>query len=171
MNISRTGFFPDLRFSQEPQIWLVLPFSSTKSTNSRARFREKVEKPSKMTHFWNYWMIRSFRQKSGRVTFLRLSMSDFMQKIRKIYRTVTEIWCFLTNQQTNVHFGGLTQLKLRTDNLPEARISTLVFRTCVGIALLNFYTYLNLNWSIEVQIQLQIAINFESTRSNTNSID
>ena len=84
MIISRTGFFLEVRSSRAASLQWVLTFSTRKSTKSMTNFPSKVEKPRKMAHFWTYWMIRDFSQKSGSVTFLRLSNLNSMPKIRKI---------------------------------------------------------------------------------------
>ena len=100
-----------------------------------ARFPGKVKKPSKMAHFWNYWMIRIFFGKSGRVTFLHLSSTIFMQKIRKIQDAVTEI---CGDGRTDRHFGAITSTKVENCSLQWlAMVSTLDF-TLLQFTLLCF---------------------------------
>ena len=52
------------------------------------KFREKSEKPQKMTQNANFPDFGNFFAKSGSVTFLTLWSPNFMQKIRKIVRAV-----------------------------------------------------------------------------------
>ena len=51
--------------------------------------------------FREYLQIKNFFQKSGSVTFLPLQSPNFMQKIRKILRAVSEKTALPTNQPTN----------------------------------------------------------------------
>ena len=79
--IWRTGFFPDMRFSQgiqkRTQLSEKQPFKVTFMTH----FSSKFDNVPKMTRFDNYWMIRIFPGKSGSARSLRYSSSNFLPKI------------------------------------------------------------------------------------------
>ena len=79
------------------------------STNFRPKTKKIVravsEKNIKVSDFGLIWrpfreylQIQNFFQKSGSVTFLPLQSPNFMQKIRKIRRTVSEKTALQTNQ-------------------------------------------------------------------------
>ena len=53
--------------------------------------------------FREYFQIKNFFQKSSSVTFLPLQSPNFMQKIRKILRAVSEKTALPTNQPTNYY--------------------------------------------------------------------
>ena len=59
--------------------------------NPYSSFWEKVENPLKNAHFRILLMNKNFFGKSGFVNFEPVSISNFMQKIRKILRGVFEI--------------------------------------------------------------------------------
>ena len=82
--ISRTRFFPDMRFSQDDSRHFVLSISAIKSAYSMVRFSAKCQKPHFLAHICNFWMIQNFWPKKGSVSFFLLSISNFMQKIRMI---------------------------------------------------------------------------------------
>ena len=82
------------------------------STNFRPKTKKVVravfEKNIKVSDFGLIWrpfreylQIKIFFQKSGSVTFLPLQSPNFMQKIRKILRAVSEKTALPTNQPTN----------------------------------------------------------------------
>ena len=82
------------------------------STNFRSKTKEIVgavfEKNIKVSDFGLIWrpfreylQIKNFFQKSGSVTFLPLQSPNFMQKIRKMLRAVSEKTALPTNQSTN----------------------------------------------------------------------
>ena len=77
--ISRTRFFPDMRFSQDDSRHFVLSISAIKSAYSMVRFSAKCQKPHFLAHICNFWMIQNFWPKKGSVTFFLLSISNFMQ--------------------------------------------------------------------------------------------
>ena len=60
MNISRTGFLLNMRFSQAVHRHFVLSFSIKKRWKFMARFPENVEKPLKNVHFCTLWMTQFF---------------------------------------------------------------------------------------------------------------
>ena len=60
MNISRTGFLLNMRFSQAVHRHFVLSFSIKKRWKFMARFPENVEKPLKNVHFCTLWMNQIF---------------------------------------------------------------------------------------------------------------
>ena len=79
------------------------------STNFRPKTKKIVraifEKNIKMSDFGLIWrpfreylQIKNFLQKSGSVTFLPLQSSNFMQRIRRILRAVSEKTALRTNQ-------------------------------------------------------------------------
>ena len=63
-----------------------------------ANFRPKTKK-----NFRKYLQINHFFKKSGSLTFLALWVPNFMQKIRKILRAVSEKTALPTNQPTNYY--------------------------------------------------------------------
>ena len=73
--ISRTRFFPDMRFSQDDSRHFVLSISAIKSAYSMVRFSAKCQKPHFLAHICNFWMIQNFWPKKGSVTFFLLSIS------------------------------------------------------------------------------------------------
>ena len=84
------------------------------STNFRPKTKKIVravfEKNIKVSDFGLIWrpfckylQIKNFFQKSGSVTFLPLQSPNFMQKIRKILRAVSEKTALPTNQPTNYY--------------------------------------------------------------------
>ena len=72
MNISRTGFLLDIRFSQKIHRHFVLSFSIKKRWKFMARFPAKIQKVLKNTRFSTLWMNQIFFRKSGFVTFYSL---------------------------------------------------------------------------------------------------
>ena len=99
--ISRTRFFPDMRFSQDVSIYFVLSISAIKSAYSMVRFSAKCQKPHFLAHICNFWMIQNFWPKKGSVSFFLLSISNFMQKIKMISWSVFEKKWWLTNGLTD----------------------------------------------------------------------
>ena len=92
-NISRTRFFPDMRFL--PWVREGLDLSSCKKSIhiSGLDFRrnsKNLDFHHFLALFSNFLENRIFFQKSGSVTFLRIKSYIFMQKIRKIWRR--KIW-------------------------------------------------------------------------------
>ena len=92
-NISRTRFFPDMRFS--PWVREGLDLSSCKkSIHIIGLDFQRNSKNLNFHHFLaffsNFLENRIFFQKSGSVTFLEIKSYIFMQKIRKIW--LREIW-------------------------------------------------------------------------------
>ena len=81
---SGTGFFPDMRFSQNDAARWYLSFKHTLKRHSMIRFFAKVEKPQFLALFSNFLENRIFFRKSGSVSVLRIKSYIFMQKIRKI---------------------------------------------------------------------------------------
>ena len=84
------------------------------STNFRPKTKKIVravfEKNIKVSDFGLIWrpfreylQIKNFFQKSGSVTFLPLQSPNFMQKIRKILKAVSEKTALPTNQSTNYY--------------------------------------------------------------------
>ena len=99
--ISKTRFFPDMRFSQDVSRYFVLSISAIKSAYSMVRFSAKCQKPHFLAHICNFWMIQNFWPKKGSVSFFLLSISNFMQKIRMISWPVFEKKWWRTNGLTN----------------------------------------------------------------------
>ena len=99
--ISRTRFFPDMRFSQDVSRYFVLSISAIKSAYFMVRFSAKCQKPHFLAYICNFWMIQNFWPKKGSVTFFLLSISNFMQKIRMISWPVFEKKWWRTNGLTN----------------------------------------------------------------------
>ena len=95
--ISRTRFFPDMRFSQDDSRHFVLSISAIKSAYSMVRFSAKCQKPHFLAHICNFWMIQNFWPKKGSVSFFLLSISNFMQKIKMISWPVFEKKWWLTD--------------------------------------------------------------------------
>ena len=95
--ISRTRFFPDMRFSQDVSRYFVLSISAIKSAYSMVRFSAKCQKPHFLAHICNFWMIQNFWPKKGSVSFFLLSISNFMQKIRMISWPVIQKKWWLTD--------------------------------------------------------------------------
>ena len=82
--ISRSRFFPDMRFSQGVQKRTQLSENHTFRVTFMSQFSSKFDNVPKITRFCTYWMIRIFPGKSGRVTLFSLSRSNFVPKILKI---------------------------------------------------------------------------------------
>ena len=99
--ISRTRFFPDMRFSQDVSRYFVLSISAIKSAYFMVKFSAKCQKPHFLAHICNFWMIQNFWPKKGSVSFFLLSISNFMQKIRMISWPVFEKKWWRTNGLTN----------------------------------------------------------------------
>ena len=92
-NISRTRFFPDMRFS--PWVREGLDLSSCKKSIhiTGLDFRrnpKNLDFHHFLALFSNFLENRIFFQKSGSATVLKIRSYIFMQKIRKIWRR--EIW-------------------------------------------------------------------------------
>ena len=85
-------------------------------------------KDLKNGHFWalyhNYWMIKNFPGKSGRVTVLTLSPSDFMPSFGKILGAVIRNFWPLPSRAFCLS-QVLAQLKLRTAAGLKAQVSAL----------------------------------------------
>ena len=88
--ISWTGFLPDMRFSQGVQKRTQLSKKQPFKVTFMCHFSSKFDYVPKMTRFDNYWMIRIFPGKSGSVSFLSLSMPNFLPKILEIW--IWEVW-------------------------------------------------------------------------------
>ena len=87
---------------------LKVIFISNFRSKTKKIVRAVFEKNIKVCHFeliWRpfreYLQIKNFFQKSGSVTFLPLQSPNFMQKIRKILRAVSEETALPTKQPTN----------------------------------------------------------------------
>ena len=85
-SISKLQFFLKNRFHSNWRSYLVLTSG---------------QKPKKF--FRKYLQINHFFKKSGSLTFLALWVPNFMQKIRKILRAVSEKTALPTNQPTNYY--------------------------------------------------------------------
>ena len=83
-SISRSRFFPDMRFSQGVQKRTQLSEKHTFRVTFMSQFSSKFDNVLKIARFCTYWMIRIFPGKSGRVTLFSLSWSNFVPKILKI---------------------------------------------------------------------------------------
>ena len=89
---------------------LKVMFSSNFRLKTKKIVRAVFEKNIKVSGFGLIWRpfheylhIKIFFQKSGSVTFLLLQSPNFMQKIRKIFRVVSEKTALPTNQPTNYY--------------------------------------------------------------------
>ena len=116
-NLNLDNFFDDfevkyLQTSNFSEKQFSLKLQVICSTNFRPKTKKIVkavfEKNIKVSDFGLIWrpfceylQIKNFFQKSGSVTFLPLQSPNFMQKIRKILRAVSEKTALPTNQPTN----------------------------------------------------------------------
>ena len=110
-NISKLQIFLKSRFHSNWRLYLVLT-SGQKPKKSLAVFEKNIKVPDfgliwrpfrEYLRFREYLQINIFFQKSGSVTFLPLYSPNFMQKIRKILRTVSQKTALPTNQPTNFY--------------------------------------------------------------------
>ena len=87
-------------------------------------FLSKSKKPHFWPHFRDFWMIRSFGEKNGSVSFHHLWSPNFMQKIGKILRAVFQNLGSnqLTNGLTIIWAVGSTDVE--NCNMPSAFGST-----------------------------------------------
>ena len=86
---------------------LKVIFSTNFRPKTKKIIRAVFEKNMKVSDFGLIWrpfreylQIKNFFQKSGSVTFLPLQSPNFMQKIKKILRAVSEKTALPTNQST-----------------------------------------------------------------------
>ena len=100
---------------------LKVIFSTNFRTKTRNIFRAVFEKNIKVSDFGliqrpfrEYLQIKNFFQKSGSVTFLPLQSPNFMQKIRKILRAISEKTALPTTQTTNKPNNQSTNTNLET---------------------------------------------------------
>ena len=102
----------EVKFANFSEKYVSFKLKVIFSTNFRPKTKKIVravfEKNIKVSDFGLIWrpfreylQIKNFFQKSGSVTFLPLQSPNFMQKIRKILRAVSEKIALLTNQTTN----------------------------------------------------------------------
>ena len=93
---------------------LILAYLHAKNQKKlMTQFSAKFEKLSFSAHLGPFGPTKIFFQKSGSVTFLHLSWTNFVPKIRKNNDGKYENWRdYLTNNT-----GCNTQLPLRTDNV------------------------------------------------------
>ena len=89
---------------------LKVIFSTNFRPKTKKIARAAFEKNIKVSDFGLIWrpfreylQIKSFFQKYGSVTFLPLQPPNFMQKIRKVLRVVSEKIALPTNQPTNYY--------------------------------------------------------------------
>ena len=102
-NISKWQIFQKNRFYSNWKSYLVLT-SCQKPKKLLEPFFEKNIKVSDFGLIWKpfreYLKIKNFFQKSGSVAFLPLQSPNFMRKIRKILRDVSEKTALPINQPT-----------------------------------------------------------------------
>ena len=107
--ISRSNISKITNFSEKQVSFkLKVIFSTNVRPKTKKIVRAVFEKNIKVSDFGLIWrpfreylQIKNFFQKSGSVTFLPLQSPNFMQKIRKILRAVSEKTVLPTNQPTN----------------------------------------------------------------------
>ena len=107
--ISRSNISKITNFSEKQVSFkLKVIFSTNFRPKTKKIVRAVFEKNIKVSDFGLIWrpfreylQIKNFFQKSGSVTFLPLQSPNFMQKIRKILRAVSEKTVLPTNQPTN----------------------------------------------------------------------
>ena len=107
--ISRSNISKITNFSEKQVSFkLKVIFSTNFRPKTKKIVRAVFEKNIKVSDFGLIWrpfreylQIKNFFQKSGSVTFLPLQSPNFMQKIRKILRAVSEKTALPTNQPTN----------------------------------------------------------------------
>ena len=87
---------------------LKVIFSTNFRPKTKTMVRAVFEKSNKVSDFGLIWKpfreylrIQNFFQKTGSVTFLPLQFPNFIQKIRKFLRAVSEKTALPTNQPTN----------------------------------------------------------------------
>ena len=85
MNISRTRFFQEMRFSQGVQKHLVLSIPAKKTWDRMDRFPAKVQKVLKNAHFCTLWMnqIFFFENRASSLFYI-YHWVTWCKKIRKI---------------------------------------------------------------------------------------
>ena len=95
-------------FEKQVSFKLKVIFSTNFRPKTKKIVRAVFEKNIKVSEFGLIWrlfreclQIKNFFQKSGSATFLPLYSLTFMQKIRKIFRAVSEKTALPTNQPTN----------------------------------------------------------------------
>ena len=103
-NISKFQFF----LKKKVTFKLKVIFSTNFRPKTKKVVRAVFEKNIKVSDFGLIWrpfceylQIKNFFQKSGSANFLPSQSPNFMQKIRKILRTVSEKTTLPTNQPTN----------------------------------------------------------------------
>ena len=105
----RRQISPNCNFSEKQVSFkLKVIFSNNFRPKTKKIVRTVFEKNSKVSDFeliWRplckYLQIKNFFQKYGSVAFLPLQSPNFMQKIRKILRAVSEKTALPTNRPTN----------------------------------------------------------------------
>ena len=104
----------EVKFANFSEKYVSFKLKVIFSTNFRPKTKKIVravfEKNIKVSDFGLIWrpfceylQIKNFFQKSGSVTFLPLQSPNFMQKIRKILRAVSEKTALPTIQPTNYY--------------------------------------------------------------------
>ena len=102
-DISKLQIFLKNRFHSNWRSYLV-QMSGQKPKTLSAVFEKNIKVPDFgliWRFFCEYLQIKNFFQKSGSVAFLPLWSPNFMQKIWKILRAVSEKTALPTNQTTN----------------------------------------------------------------------
>ena len=106
--------FFDLVFAEWSQM-LKYAFGTWTNMIYGHQFSKKCQKPHFLGLLADFLKIRSFRGKSGRVTFLTFWSCNFMPKTRKIVRAVFQNFeSLLTDPHRNSSTGAEAQLPLRT---------------------------------------------------------
>ena len=113
-NLPGKWIFFDLVFAGRPERQQYT-FWTWDDTTHGHRFSKKCQKPHFLGLLADFLKIRSFRGKSGRVTFLTFWSCNFMPKTRKIVRAVFQNFeSLLTDPHRNSSTGAEAQLPLRT---------------------------------------------------------
>ena len=105
-NDAKSKYLQIANFSEKQVSFkLKVVFSTNFRPKTKKIVRAVFEKNIKVSDFGLIWrlfreylQIKNFFQKSGSVTFLPLQSPNFMQKIRKILRAVSEKTALPTNQ-------------------------------------------------------------------------
>ena len=104
-NISKLQVFLKNNFYSNWRSYLVLTSDQKpKKKIVKAVFEKNIKVPDFgliCRPFREYLQIKNFFQKSDSITFLSLKSLNFMQKIRKVLRAISEKTALPTNQLTN----------------------------------------------------------------------
>ena len=104
-NISKLQVFLKNNFYSNWRSYLVLTSDQKpKKKIVKAVFEKNIKVPDFgliCRPFREYLQIKNFFQKSDSITFLSLKWPNFMQKIRKVLRAISEETALPTNQLTN----------------------------------------------------------------------